>query len=453
MKSYQTYLIDFLFLEVLGSLAAFPEATGFLELLQSAIGTGADHHDPTDLYDGNKSRMVETLRVIPTSLSLLPAKSPKNSSAPPTHIGAEAREDTMIDSISGRALVALDSNQIIRLQRNELIAWTSKFTGRVHPHSQEWVGAFSADHKETKMHVVMKDNRLEWVACSLPRLLGQPNGIQLKSPADLHRARAAFDTVIQTLMPRTAYPDIELNRLDLVLNLHLDPRMVLALHQFARHPRIRRETRLYYNEHPGSPSKSPPHQCTSLSTVVFDGKRIRIVMYDKPKEVLGRQGKWPDRSISVRVEIQMKEREPIAKVLGYSDRESVTLHELCFERCYRVYRELLLEFEEVAKMPDFNPNTATFLAILQQFPETWGALGGIEPLAWYRATSGVTEKHYREVRSKVRKHRLQLHEFRWADHLPEDRLPDVVDVDADGNETVIPSSVSFPVNDREAAVW
>jgi hypothetical protein len=427
------------------------------------VGTGA--HGP---WQGAASALVATgeirsvtccdldefSQVTPKNRRIFSAITSNMSSVPPTKKGAVARENTqMIDTIGGRALVALDSNQVSRLQRNELIAWTSKFTGRVHSHSQEWVGAYSADHKETKMHVVLKDNKLEWVACSLPRLLGQPNGIQLKSPADLHRARAAFATIIQTLMPRTANPDIELNRLDLVLNLHLDPRMVLALHQFARHPRIRRETKLYYNEHPGSPSKSPPHQCNSLSTVVFDGKQIRIVMYDKPKEVCGRKGKWPDRSSSVRVEIQLKEKKSIAKVLGFSDRESVTLHELCFERCYRVYRELLLEFEQVAKMPDFGPKTATFLAILQQFPETWGALGGVEPLAWYRASKGISEKSFRDVSSKVRKHRLQLHEFRWADHLPEDRLPDVVDVDADGNETLVPSFTAFPRNDREATVW
>jgi len=393
-------------------------------------------------------------QVTPRYRRIFSAITSKMSPSPPTNIGGAVRKNkNMIDSIGGRALVALDSNQVIRLQRNELTAWTSTFTGRVHSHAQKWVGSLRVFHTETNLCAGLKDETLEWVFCSLPKLLGQPNGIQLKSPGDLHRARAAFDTIIQTLMPRTANPDIELNRLDLVLNLHLDPRIVLALHQSARHPRVRRETKLFYNEHPGSASNLPPYQCNSLSTVVFDGVRVRIVMYDKPRQVLASKGKWPDRSSSVRVEIQLKERKPIAKVLGFSDRESVTLRELCFERCYRVYRELLLEFEQVAKIPKFDPNTATFLAILQQFPETWGILGGVEPLAWYRASKNITEKHFREVSSKVRKHRLQLHDFRWADHLPEDRLPDVVDVDADGNETVIPSSVSFPVNDREAAVW
>jgi hypothetical protein len=355
----------------------------------------------------------------------------------------------MIDSIGGRALVALDGDQILRLQKNELPAWTSTYTGRVHSHAQKWVGKFRAFHTETNLCAGLEDNKLEWVFCSLPKLLKQPNGIQLKCPADLHRARAAFDTVIQTLMPRTANPDIELNRLDLVLNLHLDPRMVLALHQGARHRRIRRETFAYYNEHPCGASKAPPHQRNSLSTVVFDGTRIRIVMYDKPKEVLGRQGKWPDRSTSTRIEIQLREKEPIAKVLGYSDRKSVTLRELDFGRCYRVYRELLLELENVAKFPAFKPDMASFLAILQQFPETWGALGGVEPLTWYRASKGISEKHFREVSADVRKHRLGLHEFRWADHLPVDRLPDVVDVDEHGNERLISSPWSFQSPESE----
>lgn len=361
-----------------------------------------------------------------------------------------SKEKNMIDTIRGRTLTSLDETQVLRLRRNELSAWTTTYKGVFHSQPKEWVGRNSLYHKKTNLRAGLKDDKLEWVECSLPKMLSEQNGIQLKSPTDLHRSRAAFDTVMQTLMPRTFRSDVELDRLDLALNLHLDPRYVLAIHQHARHPRIRREVKRYYNEHPDSSFKDTPHQSNSLNTVLFDGVNTRILLYDKVRQTKGFKGQWPEFSKCVRVEIQLKKKPHIAKLFGLADGDFMTLRRLDFQDCYRVYRKLLLEFEQVASIPAFQPNTASFLAILQQYPETWQALGGVEPLQWYRAAKGVSKKQFGDRRREVRKLQLQLHDFHWADVLPEDRLPDIVDVDENGNEVLIPSPTPF--QDPNAAV-
>lgn len=390
-------------------------------------------------------------QVTPENRRVFSAITPMKSVGPQTKLGTTAQDEiVMIDTICGRALATPDSTQVTRVLRNELSAWTSTFKGRVHSHTQQWVGKYQAYHTDTKLRAVVDDDKLEWVECSLPRMLYKHNGFQLKSQSDLHLATSAFDTIFQSLMARTFNSDIELSRLDLVLNLHLDPRIVLALHQHARHPRIRREVKRYYNEHPDNSFKDTPHQSNSLNTVLFDGVNTRILLYDKVRQTKGFKGQWPEFSKCVRVEIQLKKKKHIAKMFGLAKDEFMTLRRLDFQDCYRVYRNLLLEFEQVASIPALKPNTASFLAILQRYPETWEALGGVEPMHWYGASKGITKKQLSDVRRKVRGLELQLHDFRWADVLPEDRLPDIVDVDEHGNEMLIPSPVSFPNHDSHS---
>ena len=365
----------------------------------------------------------------------------------------EKNKENMIDSISGRLFVAFDEAQILRLLQNELHAWTSTYKGVFLSHFQKWKGKYRAYHTETNLCVGLEDGKLEWAFCSLPKLLGQPNGIQLKSPDDLHRAIAAFDTYIQTLMPQTSKPDIELTRLDVVLNLHLDPRLMLAIHRHARHPRIRRETMCYYNDHPSCASKDSPYQLNTLNTVVFNGTRIRISLYDKVRETLKMKGEWPEFSCCTRVEIQIKGAKTIAKLLGFTSRDSVTLRELEFDRCYRAFRSLMIEFENVGKMPAFKPNNASFLAMLRLCGDAPRLLGGVDPLDWYRVKKKITDKQFGELRRNVRKLQLPLHGFRWADVLPKDRLPDIVDVDAEGNERLVKCPALFPRNDQKGTIW
>lgn len=421
------------------------------------VGTGARGH-----WLGAASALVATgeirsvtccdldkvPQVTPENRRVISAITPIKRVGPQTKAGTTAQDEMrMIDTIRGRALTSLDETQVLRLRRNELSAWTTTFKGVFHSQPQEWVGKNSLYHNETNLRAGLKDNNLEWVECSLPKMLSKHNGFQLKNPIDLHRSRAAFDTVIQTLMPRTFRSDVELDRLDLALNLHLNPRDVLAIHQHARHPRIRREVERYYNEHPDNSFKDTPHQSNSLNTVLFGGVNTRILLYDKVRQTKGFKGQWPEFSKCVRVEIQLKKKKHIAKMFGLAKDEFMTLHRLDFQDCYRVYRNLLLEFERVALMPALKPNTASFLAILQRYPETWKALGGVEPMHWYGASKAISKKQLSDVRRKVRGLELQLHDFRWADVLPEDRLPDIVDVDEHGNEMLITSPVSFPNHD------
>lgn len=372
--------------------------------------------------------------------------------APDKTAHTEAVKTKMIDTINTVVSQPLDPTTLSEIQRNQHRAWTTTYSGAFLSGPEEFRTTFRAKHIATDLRAGMEEDTLNWVHCSLPKLLDQPNGKQLKNSFDLHRTRAACDTIIQTLHPRarTLRPLMKLTRLDLALNLPLNPRYILAIHQHARHPRIRRETELYYNDPPNGAAGGIPYQRNSLNTVVFNGAKTRISLYDKARKEIGFSREWPDFSKCIRVEIQLKTQKHIAKLFGREEQGFVTLEELCFEQCYRVFRMIMMEFEKVAKMPAFKPNMATLLAILQHYPETWEALGGVEPLQWYRTTKGITDKQFGDTRRKIRKLHLQLHNFRWAEVLPEDKLPDIVDVDENGIETLIPSPTSFRTHDEAA---
>ena len=183
---------------------------------------------------------------------------------------------------------------------------------------------------------------------------------------------------------------------------------------------------------------------SSLRTVRFRGGNTVISLYDKLHQVHQARGVAHDeRAHAVRVEVQLKGAEHIAKLFGFKRRGFITLADLNMETCYRTYRNILLRFENVAKVPTFAPDTASMLAILEHCPETWRHTGGLEPLDWYRQRKELTDKHFRALRREVSLLQLGLQQFHWADLLPEHRLPDLVDIDGDGAATIILSPTCF----------
>ncbi|MCB1087317.1 MAG: hypothetical protein KDM63_09750, partial [Verrucomicrobiae bacterium] len=229
-------------------------------------------------------------------------------------------------------------------------------------------------------------------------------------------------------------------RIDLALTLHVSP-LLLDLHRHAAHPAIRREKEFYHNK--GTPVRTEDPM-SSLRTVRFGGVNTVIQLYDKLAETRQKRAELPgERAFATRVEVQLKGAKHIAKCFGWREREFITLADLELDVCYRTYRNILLGFEKVAKAPKFRPTTAAFVAILESHPETWHHLGGMEPLDWVRQSKKLSEKHFKALRREVSKLRFELASFHWADHLPEHRLPNLVDIDEKGVATFIPTSSCF----------
>ncbi|MDF1742014.1 MAG: hypothetical protein P1U86_22825 [Verrucomicrobiales bacterium] len=313
-----------------------------------------------------------------------------------------------------------------------------------HSFSETWHEEVRARHRESKFLAIVKDGTLAKAYASLPRLLHGSNGNLIKTPEELDRARDGFLALVRHSNHTARMDDLKIDRLDLVLNPPLDPRLVLALHRYAKHPMINLETEQYHNTPPKKRWGKPPHRLSELNTVRLHGTRTTIQLYDKVRELLGKTSeKWPEDSRCTRIEIQLRGAAHIAKQLGFEGRDYITLDQLDFGACYFAYRKILMGFDDNGAVPKFEPSLVSFLAILERHPVTWEALGGMSPIDWWRHSKIPKPKRFREVRKEVGNMQLELEQFRWADQLPVDRLPDIIDVDENGQVQLIASHWSF----------
>jgi len=347
----------------------------------------------------------------------------------------------MIDTVALKTSEPLGEGLLEDLKSNRQRDWTTRSEELI----LSWDGskrksarAYNRVQKQTA--VIDGDGNLKRLECSAAGRLFGTNGMQLKTACDVHRARAALLQDCRYFVPGVQEEDLKIIRIDLALTLRTDP-ILMDLHRHATHPMVRREKESYYNAGKTVRTEEPMNR---LRTVRFKGVTTVIQFYDKLAEVCQKNGRTPgERAHAVRVEVQLKGAKHIAKLFGMEERGFITLADLELETCYRVFRCILLRFENAAKIPKFQPNMASFAAILENHPETWRHLGGLEPLDWIRRSKGLSDKHFKALRREVSRQRLKLEPFYWADILPEDRLPDLVDIDHDGIATIVPSPPGF----------
>lgn len=353
----------------------------------------------------------------------------------------------MIDTVTLSMKVPLDDALIRALAFNELQGWNSSSSDKIIRRNNERRSEYFATHAESGMRVKILNGSLESVQASLPRLIHGNNAVQLREEADLAAAQRAVRVVLEPLIHPYLLPHWPLTRLDLALTLRLDPRPALASHRLLRHPLIRKETECWSNDDGGSAtggSKSghrsfqTPHVLSDLNTVRFAGTKTVITLYDKASEMKSRKaGIQVDHDCGLRVEVQLKTAKHIARFLGTEGATEVRFDELSVEKCYHVFRAIMILFDPVSPFPCFKPNIESLLAILARHPETWASIGNVCPLDWYRASKRVTDRQFKDMRRKVAKFNPTFSGFRWADFLPEDHFPDLVDIDMDGQACVI----------------
>ena len=347
----------------------------------------------------------------------------------------------MIDTIALKTSKTVNVARMEDLTSNHHHEWTTRSEELKLSRTCSTRISIRAHNKERKQTALIDNDRcLKRLECSAARRLYGTNGIQLKNEDEVHRARAALLHDTRYFIASLTEEELQVCRIDLALTLHVSP-ILLDLHRHATHPMVRREKELYNNHGKVVRTEDP---MSSLQTVRFHGVNTIIQLYDKPNEVRQKKGEaQEERSHAVRVEVQLKGTKHIAKQFGWKEREFMTLADLELATCYRVFRDILLRFQNIARTPSFQPNTASFVAILENYPVTWRHLGGMEPLDWVRRSKGLSDKHFKELRREVSRLQLGLQSFHWADLLPEHRLPDLVDIDGNGVATFIPSPWSF----------
>lgn len=349
----------------------------------------------------------------------------------------------MIDTIcvTTESPLSLDANQSANNQDPNWIYRTDNIRHSIDGSNHS---KYSAFHRNSKMRAIISNGRnLASLQASFPRLAGLPhNGFQIHCTNQFEGARSTLLQWVRHFAYRAEPEIIAIKRIDLALNLALPPRIILALHRNARHPRIRRETQAYFNLSPEDRKVKPSHRFEDLNTIRWQGTTKVITLYDKWREISAKRrpaNSPEDPSLeSLRVEIQLRGHKRIAAAFGVDDGTRLTLDRLDFAHCYRVFRELLLEFDHLGQNTAMKPTTAGFLAILESHPETWSILGGVPPFEWYCAEKSLSNKRLKQLRRDVAAVSRTLTPFHWADHLPEDQLPALVDIDDTGRCSLIP---------------
>ncbi|MAS93071.1 MAG: hypothetical protein CMO55_07725 [Verrucomicrobiales bacterium] len=358
----------------------------------------------------------------------------------------------MIDTIGLRPSI-LPAEPVEDLLRNRHPDWSFWADRIAHSHLDDIRIKARGKHRQNEVFVAFDEHgKLVYVQANLPRLLhlsrGKDlgNGIQIKTPEELVVAKASLLQTVRWFRHDLLEKDLPLGRLDLAATLAQNPRVILPVHRHARHPRIRRETQSYYNLPPEEKEKHKvaPHVMSELNTVRFHGTYTTISIYDKVREALRKIRKpWPKEIDCVRVEIQLHRLKKIAEAFGMKHRKFLTLEDLDFELCYRGFRSLLCQFQETATLSDFDHKIESYIAILENHPETWYHFGNLSPLDHYRITKNPAESYFKGFRRRVGGLQMQFLPFQWSEILPEDRLPELVDVTLDGREIHIPSPWSF----------
>lgn len=344
----------------------------------------------------------------------------------------------MFDTFEAETNIPIPAGAVEQFCRQGVEGWKPSFHGGADRPNGDQDYIVTLTHGLSGLRLLMRPGgHIFKVTGSMPRLLGHlGNGINLKGPEDLETVRCAILARLKEIAGITydRPPSLTLTRLDLALNLSMPPGTVLALHRHARHPMIRRETNAYHNE--SSDSRR------DVNSIVLPGTRTRISLYDKKTEIYrrGRRGSSHD-SKALRVEIQLKKTAHIAKQMPQVNRSFIDFTDLRFDLGYLAFRNIMLQFPTGFSIQQEKPNLVTALALLENYgplPE----LGNMSALDWYKIHH--CSRSYQRLRhelGKIQRGTLSktLVPFRWGDHLPQDRLPDLVDVNHDGEETVVPS--------------
>lgn len=382
-------------------------------------------------HTGASGRRPALTKVMPTPARVCPAPLEP----------AQQGLSEMIDTIALKASKRPSGGVMEELRSSRIADWTTRSEELKLSATGMSRKSLRAYNKARGQMAAFDNNGLlsRFEGSAATRLYGT-NGIQLKSESDVITARSALLQDARYFVMGLEEVDLVVRRLDLALTIHTAP-ILLDLHRHAVHPMVRREKVLYYNMGKSVRTEEP---MSSLRTVRFGGVNTVIQFYDKLHQVHHKRGEAHDeRAHAVRVEVQLKGAKHIAKLFGFKHRDFITLADLNLKASYGVYRDILLRFENVAKVPMFEPNIVSMLAIMERHPQTWRDIGGLEPLDWYRRDKGLSDKHFRALRREVSLLQLALAQFRWADLLPENRLPDLVDIDGFGAATIIPSPTCF----------
>ena len=248
-------------------------------------------------------------------------------------------------------------------------------------------------HDPTGLRAVGSGSTIEYVECSLPRLLHGTNGMLLRDQLEIDLALQKLDLLLDEVgdpLDNTR----SFTRLDLVWQFRGDPGLFINAHRNCRHKNIRAEP-----------------LCYERGSLTWAGSQIRIRFYDKLRQMTKKPGDV------IRVEVQLR-----GSLLRERFGSGSPLMDLDFDECYKVYRQVLLGFcpSPVAKVSKFAHLLATGMR------EGWNSNGiGIFDLH----TQHLSDKQRRRLQKEIAILRADAFQVDWSELLPQDGRPEPVEIE------------------------
>lgn len=193
------------------------------------------------------------------------------------------------------------------------------------------------------------------IECELPKILYGHNGKLIRDQSDHDRALMRLDRVLYFLSHHLEdqeetsadLPTVfkgHLCRVDLVWQFDYPVQTIRQVLQDAKHPRIHGQPDHYGN-----------------GNFTFNGKNMRISVYDKLEERKSFTVATPTANNVCRIEFQIKSKKYVAE--RFNADTTIGLKEFTFDEAYQVYRELLLAFTKLGNSSSTGITTiASFLA-------------------------------------------------------------------------------------------
>lgn len=193
------------------------------------------------------------------------------------------------------------------------------------------------------------------IECELPKLLYGHNGKLIRNQSDLDRALMRLDRVLYFLShpledQESIVSDLppvfkgHLCRVDLVWQFDHPVQTIREVLQDAKHPRIHGRPNLYGDQN-----------------ITFNGKNLRVSIYDKLEERKAFRVATPTASNVCRIEFQIKSKKYVAE--RFNADTTIGLKEFTFDEAYQLYRELLLAFTKLGNSSSTGSTSiASFLA-------------------------------------------------------------------------------------------
>lgn len=230
------------------------------------------------------------------------------------------------------------------------------------------------------------------VEVSLPRLLHGSNGALLKSEDEVKEAFRLMGARMEKALKLESDYRPAITRLDAAWNCEIDGgvRTVIRSVENARHANVRRATVVYKGE-----------------SIHWPGTNCRVRIYDKGKEVLGRE------SNVVRFEAQFREKW----VKPFNENP-----ECMGQAAYQALREAVLKLQ-VVEEPRFG-DLASLFAYMEQ--DGVRDSQGRDVLAIYRA--GLSRSARYRIDAQIRAARVNYSKVIFSSLFPAGALPPVVEI-------------------------